>query len=178
MNTTFSQSRINQLKKEWRGAEVAENSATTTKIIVVREFIGYNFKCQEIADILEVGKSYISKVIKVAKYLDENKVTNRDFKRWSDSQGRNTLAVLYTAIGSIDKSETEINNPLDLLESKLNSADTVEKARGKKGAKSSKKSSKKSAEKVSVDKNNMVDIHHDGKHYRIPLDILNNYLVK
>lgn len=169
--------RVEELKREWKLAEVAENSATIDKVVIVREFFANGYKCIDIADILGVGKSYISKVIKVVKYLNDNGIVNYDFKKWAYGK-HNTIATLYTAVGSIDKSETEVNDALRVLESKLNSKETVEKARGKQSSKSKKPTSKKSAEKVSVDKNNMVDIHHDGKHYRIPMDVLNNYLVK
>lgn len=171
MNTTVA-----QLKKEWKLAEIAENGATISKIEIVRKFLRMDYKCVDIASELGVGKSYISKIVKIVKYLDENGVALYDFKKWAYGH-YNTVSTLYSAVGAIDRVELKNNDPLVLLDAKINNPRIIEKARGRKHKKVV---NVESTEKTSValDVNGMVDIYLNHKHYRVPMDTLENYLVK
>lgn len=174
--------KLNELKTQWNQASVLESSATTIKVQVVREFLRDGFKNAEIATILNVGKSYISKVVTVAKWLENGKISNRDFKMFMDKNGCHTLAVLYQGVKN-----TEHENLVELSET-LKKDTTKDKARGSNKSKKSEKTENKTDENktenkeefensIELDKNDMVHIVLNGIDYRIPLDNLKEYQI-
>lgn len=176
--TTITTNNIQTIKRQWLLADIDEKSACEKRVKVVYELLfTYEFKQVEIVDLLETSKGYISKLAKISKFMHSKGITLREFTQTINSAKEVNIEVLYNLVKrdcdkkqflSVDKSiflDKSMNDaPLSSFSAKKGSRKQVEK-NGEK-------------DKVFVDSNNMVDIYHNNKHYRIPLDILNNYLVK
>lgn len=176
--TTTTTNNIQAIKKEWFLADIDEKSATEKRIKVVYQLIfNCGLKQVEIVELLETSKGYISKLAKISKFMHSKGITLRDFTIAINSAKEVNIEVLYNLVKrDCNKTQFLSVDKSIFLDKSMNDAPLVNTSTKKGARKQVEKNG--ASDKVMVDTNNMVDIYHNDKHYRIPLDILNNYLVK